>query len=326
MNALLSTIKPWVQTGYGTCDEDTLLDVINAIRREWYSWYQTTTLFIDVEECFEVQNFCEDCRTCAVSYRGITLPREYGAVEAMWWQDAPVALFDRWRQWQKGMAYRDCGLEKHVMADNFPTERDILPRRPRKLKVVALSWGDSGKSVILKFRDIDGREVTETLALDGPGKPVFTENVASQISRPSGVIKQATNGAVLLGCDDGRILSIYAPDETLPQYQRIKITGLPSSCEQVFIRAARMFAPVFDDNHVVESDNQLAWEKMAQAVKIGRKPARDANEIRAESANRIQAREMLLGDKSRAIGKSTQASLNIKSPNFGNHALTRTRR
>ncbi len=318
--ALLSQAKNWISSAYASADPDVLTEAVNAIRRELYAWYSEMNLFVTAEECFEVQRFCEDCRSCAETYRGITLPREFAAVEAMWFDSRPVKLFDRWRQFQQGMKSAcDCGLSKYDMGDDFATERDIAQRC--YLRIMALMPDDLGKKLVLRGKTIHGDAEIEVCLSH---KPQLTELPWLSIDRAGGVSKDVTKGRVLIAEDNGRILSIYAPDETCPAYKRVKITGLPSDCQHVLIRSARNYVEVFDDKDVVEHDNQRAWEAMARALRIDRKQDRSRDDIQSQAIYISQAKAMLLGDKSRAEGKSARTDLRISTPKLQNYSLGRT--
>lgn len=301
------------------------MDVVNTIRQTLYSWYSEIAVAVDAEQCFEVQDFCLDCNDCNDSYRGVTLPRDFQTVEAMWYDSAPVELWGRWREWQQGMSNpKDCGLDSYVVGNTFPTERDILPNHPRSIIVSPLDAADVGKTILIRGTAIGGAPFEERLELCN--MPVKTSQHLMSLNRPGGVVKDVTLGRVVIAEEGGRVLSIYGPDETVPAYTRIKITGLPDGCRHVNIRAARKYVELYEDSDVVESDNKLLWETMARWLKLNRKEGRNREDVTSENAYFAQAKGLLLGDKSREIGKSQQAVLNIVSPRINSHALHGRRR
>lgn len=313
--ALLSQAKRWIANAYGTNDPETLTEVINAIRREWYAWYEDTAIFVDVEECFEVQTFPLGCNRVADCYRGITLPRGWESIEAMWLNDRPVQMFDRWRQWQDGLACPcDNALAKYDMGDSFPTERDMIPGRACKLVAQALSPKDIGKRFVIRGTSFTGDPIEQAFSLET--RPQVSALPFLSINQPGGIVMDLMEGRVALAQDGGRLLSVYAPGEQVPAYKRVKITGLPSGHSYVIIRGARRYVELFDDYDVVESDNSRAWESMARAIRLNRKADRDGKDMQSEKLYVTQCRELLLGDKSRSLGKSAQQRVNIVSPRF----------
>lgn len=321
--ALFSKAKGWVSNGYGTCDDITLTEITNAIRQFFYSWYAELPVALDADECFQVQTFCVDCNRCDDVYRGITLPRHIETVEAMWFNNYTVQLFDRWRTWQQGMGEpHECNLAKYDVGHAFPTERDLIPNQPRVLWVKPMNSADRGKTVTIRGTAITGSPFEETLTLGA--EPVKTTLPLRSIAKPGGVVKEPTVGRVIIGEDDGRILSYYAPDETVPAYTRIKITGLPAGCQFVNIRAARRFVELFDDFDVVETGNQNVWEAMARYLRLSKKPVKDADELRSMASDLSLAQKLMLGDKSRQTGKSTQADVRIMTPQLSRRTLRRT--
>ena len=117
------------------------------------------------------------------------------------------------------------------------------------------------------------------------------------------------------------MLSVYAPDETMPGYKRIKISGLRPGCDRVNIRAARRYFPVFRDGDVVECDNRTAFEEMVRFLRINKKQNQDRNDIVVSAHHFNQAKGALLGDRAREIGKSTSMDLRVETPSFGPRAL-----
>ena len=302
--ALLSQAQQWISAAYGTTDAAVLLEAVNAIRREWYAWFESTQLFVDIEECFEVQKFAFDCNDSRKCYRGITLPFGWESPSAIWFNDRPVQLFDRWRVWQNGIdSPRDCGLSKFDVADTFPTERDLSPGVPAKLTVTALDARDVGKKVVIRGTSIFNAPFQQEFELSL--QPQATTYELRALAQPGGFVKGVTEGRVVLAVEGGRVLSIYSPAEQVPSYKRIRIEGLPDGCQHVNIRAARRYIELFDPFDVVESDNQVAWASMARALRLNQKSERTQQDMQSEAAYRTQCRGMLLGDKSRTEGKST---------------------
>lgn len=319
----IQRVRQWVEPGLGNNDPGKVLDAINRIRREWYSWYAKTQLFLDAIECFELQCFYTDCQKCTDTYVGVTLPRDFAAVEAMWYERRPVKLHNRWRQWHSGISPECvCGLQKFEEGDDYSTERDMAPGMCTKLRIVALDPADEGKKFVLRGIDavMGEREVEFALSR----RPQLTEFPFKAITRRGGVSKEVTVGRVLLAEESGRVLSMYDPGETVPAYKRIRITGVPAGCQFVNIRAARQYVELFDEFDVVETDNQPAWEAMARYLRINRKTDRSRDDLQSEASYLGQAREMLLGDKSRVEGKTAAGNVRIPVPQF--NRLNRSRR
>ena len=304
--------------GYAESNPDRLIEIVNAIRQELYSMYSQVSQFATAQECFEVQRFCVDCNDGGETYRGITLPRDYATVEAMWFDGRSVKMFDRWRAWQDGISSPcECGLKKFDMGDSFPSERDIDGKC--KLVVVAQSSSDVMKKFTIRGKTLTGQS-EETFELSD--NPQATNFVWLSIDQ---IVKDQTEGAVVLAQDNGRKLSIYAPEEVVPAYKRIKITGIPDGCAYVNIMAAREYVPLHDEADVVETGNLRVWELMARYLKLDRKDGRDRADMISAEKFKADARALLLGDASRQKGKSTTTDLRVASPGIARHGLHRTR-
>lgn len=316
---LAGTVLDWITEPAGECDRPKLFKWLNQARERFYQMYPDIPLFF-ITECFEVQTFCTDCNECNDMFAGITLPRDHQTVEAMWFQDTPLNLYSEWREWQRGISPQcSCELSKIDLPGSFSSERDVYPKRPARLQVRALHPNDVGKKAVLRYVDITGTvRMTEfPLSLTGG----LTELPVKGLAPGAGFSKDRTEGAVLLAEDNGRLLSLYAPDETVPTYRRIKLLGLRAGCDKVNIKSARKFFPLFRENDVVETDNRTAFEEMARFLRLNSKNEKDGNDLKAAGYHLGQARLALAGDKARQLGKSTQTEVQVVTPNFSRRAL-----
>lgn len=324
---LLANAKQFVAGPSGEDDPDTLAKVVNAIRQEWYSWYERLPLFRFAEECFEIQTFAENCReTCPLTYRGFTMPNDYTTVEALWIDSRRIEFFNRWRQWQYGMTPPcQCGLQA-VEVGRYSTERDLYVGQPSRITFSALDSRDKGKTI----------EIRGTLATGAPFHGRYTLDVTPQctpdmlraFSQVGGIAKDLTIGRVAIAEENGRLLSILNPRDTVPQFLRVKVTGLPDDATCLNVRAARRFSMLYDDGDVVETDNERAWAAMARAQRLDAKPVKNGDDVRSITADKGLAESLLRGDNSRDMGRSVQIDIRVPMPAIGRgiHGLWRNRR
>lgn len=315
--ARFAQVREWVRPGYGECNLDTLAEVVNAIREHMYSWYEDVPLFLDATECFKLHTFCVDCNTCSDTYQGVTLPRDFLTVEAMWWNDWPVSLRSEWREWQVGLSPEcDCRLAKYDIPGRFPTAMDLRYQAPKKLRALAVRGADAGKK--LKVRGINGAGVPGEYEFTLTTQPQDSPEQFRSINRQGGVLKDVTVGRVILSTEDDKLLSIYEADETVPSYRRIKITGTNAGCDSsdrcVNIRAARRYFPLTDDDDVVETDNRMAFDAMSRYLRLNRKHDKNADDLRAEKDHLATGRALMLGTISREAGTATRADVRVSAP------------
>jgi hypothetical protein len=316
-------VKEAMRDAAGGCNDKDLSDLINSARHHFYLWHSEISLFLDAIECFKVQKFPLDCNGCTETYEGVTLPREMQRVEAIWFNDWPMQIRSDWREWQTGISPEcACGLQSIDIPGAFPTALEI--GEPVELELVALSSADIGNTVVLRGVDVVNRPTTQTLVLSSD--PVVTDIKIRSIDRRGGVLKPLTAGRVLLREKGRRVLSIYEPDETMPSYRRVKITGLPNGCQVVNIRGSRKYFPLFDDNDVVETDNLPAFDAMVRYLRAFRKSSKTAADLAIEKDYMATARYLMMGEKSRDQGKSVANEIRIATPRFANHGLNRGRR
>lgn len=322
----LGTVMQFVASPSGESEPDRLIAVVNAIRQEWFSWYEQLPLFRFAEECFQIQQFAEDCRTCDRTYAGIAIPNDYAAVEALWLEERRIEFFDRWRQWQYGMTPRcECGLSA-VEVGRYPTERDLMIGRPARISFTALDSRDKGKGIDIRGTTATGVPFHGHYTLDT--MPQCTPEILCQLSRQGGLGKDLTVGRVAIAEEGGRLLTLLNPQDTIPQFRRMKITGLPNGCEAVNVRAARRYVPLYDTGDVVETDNERAWAAMARAQRLDAKAVKDGNDVRSIGVDKGLAATLLRGDNTREMGRSVQVDIRVPMPPIGRggHGLHRNRR
>lgn len=302
----LGTVLKWIERPAGvniSTRREEAVDMVNRIREHFYYLYQDTPLFLDVEECIQVQEFCADCQ-CEETYTGITLPSGFQTPEAMFRLKQPIPMYSRWREYRVGVqGDQACDLQEFDMGSIFSTERDITCGLRTRLGFWVENPIDCGKVVRIAYRDASGNKFEEQIALQT--KAVLTERSASFIEHNGGVVLPTDlKGRVYLAEERGRILSVYTPDQHVPTYRRLKLTGV--SCEdQILVKAARKFVPLYDDMDVVETDNRNAFESAARHFYfIDNNEAGTAFEQKAEYHGG-KAKAYLLGEKSRENGKQT---------------------
>lgn len=315
--------KAWMSPGYGQCDDATLAEVVNTTRRHFYNWYQEVHLFLDAIGCFAVKRFCLDCLDCNDSYIGVTLPREFQTVEGIWWNDWPIKLNSDWWEFQHGMTSEcDCRVRKLDVPGSFSTIADIQPGQVVRLMVVCTNPADVGKRTVIRGIGAGGQPISNemTLSLTAQKTP---DSFVSILHR-GGIVKDVTEGRVIITDCHGKIYGRYEPDETVPTYRRIKLNGLTEGCDVVNIRAARKYFPLIGEDDVAETDNQPAWDAMARYLREYRKADRSGDSIKAEKNHLQTAKSMMMGDVAREKGGGTQAEIVIRTPKFFGRRLSRT--
>lgn len=312
---LLSQAREFISPGFGECDPAKLTQAVNQIRQHMFGWYRDVALFLDAVECFRVQNYALNCNDCSDTYSGITLPREMQQVEALWFNDFPVQLYSGWREFQQGISPEcDCRLQKLDVPGVFCTFADLVVGHPKKLIVKAFEEVDRGKRFVVRGRTVAGNPFVHEFRLDT--EPQETPDLVKSIDS-AGILKSPTVGRVVLADEEGRLLGLYEPEQTVPTLKRIKITGLPSDCSAVNVRASRRYYPLVGDDDVVETDNEVALDSMARYLRLFRRSDKSAADIRTEKDFYATAMSMMLGEKKRDEGRGTRAEIRMATAPFG---------
>lgn len=192
---------------------------------------------------------------CTNGGQCVTLPREVETVLAVNLGGKPTLGYDQLFNFHlNGLG--DCrGTSEWAWQDQgkfHSTYRDLL--EPAKLVAYLQNQSDTNSELIVYGYDYQGNRLRRLVNgewLDGYQVPTIfgyalPDSDAPDIARITGVKKERTDGSVRLSTIDdsgstGTLLAVYEPDETLPQYRRIK---LYRSCSWVRI-AYRKINPTF---------------------------------------------------------------------------------
>ena len=167
----------------------------------------------------------------------VTLPREVETVLSVNICGRPAISRDRLFEFHlNGPGSRDTEC-RHIWTDggNFPTYRDL--KCPVKLIAFLDSAEDSGKTLKVFGYDEQNRPLRTRVGdvwEDGLRVPmIFGYSLPSSgdptVSRITGIVKDVTVANVRLSSFDssstsGTLIGVFEPDETQPQYRRIKIS------------------------------------------------------------------------------------------------------
>lgn len=192
----------------------------------------------------------------------VTLPREAELILAVNIDGCPALGFDQLFNFHlngPGDNRREGGCEKswQDLGANYSTYRDLLT--PAKLVAFLQRPEDAGKTLIVYGFDSNNqvlRREENGVWLNGYRVPTIyglaiPDDTAPFISRITGVFKDPTAGSVRLATTDssgatGVNLAVYEPDETVPQYRRIKLNRCAKWVRIAYMRANPLFTSRFD--------------------------------------------------------------------------------
>lgn len=320
------TMLQWIERPFNTTverDRPLLVDMANRIREKMYNLYLQYELEVDVEECFEIQDFCR-CGQCEEYYKGVTLPSYMQTVEAAWASKQPINLYSKWRESKVGIApSEDCKLAIYDMPGFYPTERDLFPCGCLdKIQFFPKSPLDAGKVVTISYVNEQNDTITEQVPLLR-GSWSSIEGHASSIK--SIILPTQLRGGVSVRQQTGaRLLSEYAPHESVPSYRRIKVTGIKCGCV-VVIRASRQFTPLYEDHDIVETANRDAIEDAARHLFYANSGS-EGGMIQKAEYHRQMFEASLRGEQSRKIGINRENSTSSLGPPVRRSRLIQSRR
>jgi hypothetical protein len=233
--------------------------------------------------------------------RYLTLPREVGTVLAVNLGGNPTLGRDQLFSFHlngPGDCRRSCGFTWEDQGAWHPTYRDLTT--PAQLFSYCNTPADNNIRLMVYGYDSSGnklrREVTPGVWEDGYLVPVIyggsiPEQNAPLVARITAVTKPATVGEIRLSAMDNAefipsLLAVYEPDETVPQFRRIKL-GRSAAWARIFYRKANptitslhdriplmsmtaFFSAMRSMKSRLDYDNAgaLAWEADAKRLEI----------------------------------------------------------
>jgi hypothetical protein len=243
----------------GLCDDTKLFrwlgDAVSMIsnKGDFEGWKGTVDICSVGCNCVTNGAPCTSAAGCG--NRCVTLPREVETVLAVNIGGHPTLGFGTLFNFHlngPGDCKHTCEWSWQDQGNWHSTYRDLV--RPSKLVAYLQTPDDNGKSLIVFGYDSEGNKLRRQVAgqwLDGIAIPTIygvavPDSQQPDIARITGIFKDKTVGTVRLSTIDdsgntGTLLGLYEPDETIPQYRRIK---LQRSCSWVRI-AYRKTNPVF---------------------------------------------------------------------------------
>lgn len=242
----------------GICDDQKMLrwagDVVQMISSKLDG--ENFKGVIDI--CTRGCSSCDSGRPCnsgGCGNRCITLPREVETVISVNIEGNPSLGFGTLFNFHlnsSGDRKTACDWSWQDGGDWHYTYRDLIT--PSKLVAYLQRPEDNGKSLIVYGYDAVGqllRREENGQWLNGYRVPTIfgvalPDSGAPTIARITGIFKDLTVGSVRLSTLDdsgatGVLLAVYEPDETVPQFRRIRINR---SCRWVRI-AYRRVSPIF---------------------------------------------------------------------------------
>lgn len=226
----------------------------------------------------------------------VALPREVGNILAVNIGGQPTLGFGQTFSFHlngPGDCKQSCDWSWYDQGGFHSTYRDLV--NPSKLVAYLQSEEDNGKRLIVYGYDDKGqvlRRQENGVWLNGYAVPTIfgyaiPEVDAPLIARITAVDKEATVGNVRLSTIDdsgstGILLGVYEPDETLPQFRRIKLGRACNWVRIAFRRKLPTFSSMFD--HIPMSSRIAFLLAMTARKRYSEYQLGDAHAFEADAA------------------------------------------
>lgn len=232
----------------GACDDEMLFkwsgDVVSMIANK--ADFEGFKGWLDI--CTTGQGTC------------ITLPREVEAVLGVNIGGRPALGFDQLFNFHlngPGDCNVSCDWSWQDQGAWHSTYRDLVT--PAKLVAYLQTADDNNKEFIVYGYDTNGNVLRRQVNgqwFNGYQVPTIygvavPDTTAPTIARITGIFKEASVGSIRLstidnGGDSGTLLGVYEPDQTLPQFRRIKINRASSWVRVAYQKLNPTFSSRYD--------------------------------------------------------------------------------
>lgn len=310
----------WVAAERGwnaVTDKDKIIKETNRVRQWLYSAYTRLKLAVDVEECIQVEQFCDNCNDCQTTYSGISLPDEFISAAGIWINGAMVQANSRWREFQEGISRQISGnrLEATYLGSSAATERDICPCGACAfIGFQADRKEDIGKIVTIQYRDVNKQPHTDQIILR-LGEYVQTATEVQSIDTPGGITlpHDLCGGVIVAQMDTLRILSEYKPWQHKPGFRRL---SLPGACKgrSVLVRGNRRYHELYWEHETAELANELAVIEVVRYLRLIASVNPEGGHHQLAKIHEAEAMKYISGDQNRETGDGT---VNQIKPNSG---------
>ncbi len=233
----------------GVCDDTKL-----------FRWLGDSVSIIANKGDFEGwKGWIDICTSCDEG-QCITMPREVGTVLAVNIGGHPTIGFGQLFNWHlngPGDCRTSCDWSWQDQGSWHSTYRDLIT--PSKLVAHVQNAEDNGAELVVQGYDVNGqvlRRFENGVYKNGYRVPTIyglavPDVDAPVIARVTSVFKARTAGSIRLSTVDnsgltGVLLGIYEPDETTPQYRRIKINRSASWVRVAYMKKDPTFHSRYD--------------------------------------------------------------------------------
>jgi hypothetical protein len=232
----------------GACDDTLLL-----------RWMGDVVTMVANKADFEGFKSWIDICTGSSCQRCITLPREVETVLAVNIGGRPTIGFDQLFNFHLNGPgdSQPCEWSWQDQGGWHCTYRDLVT--PAKLVVYTQLEADNGKEFIVYGYDDQGqvlRRQVNGVYLNGYQVPTIhgyaiPDSQAPTVARITGIFKASSAGSMRLSTTDnggnaGTLLGVYEPDETTPQYRRIKVSRPNTWVRVAYMKSNPVFSSRYD--------------------------------------------------------------------------------
>jgi len=325
MYATLKQAAIWAGKAKGLCwpeDRAKSIELVNTIRSEFYS---LKSVQWTVPLCLPVRCFNRDCTgSCTgAKYWGFTVPPGYVNILNVWKASRPMTILGRFTVYPHDSEYyHEDGYVARDMGEGFVFEVDPPANKSFFLQFHARNPGDSGKKVTVRFIDTQNRERTEEVTLTGEWPATQREVVTVQ---PLGItLPDNLKGDVVARLNDGTVVATYRPWEVVPNFRRIALSGadvVVNSNSQVAAICERDNVPLYADEDIVETGNELVWKDAARWLFLHEKTNGDETDVRNESKFYGKFKMSLEEEARKRRGKGKRFSFNFRGMTNAQSAL-----
>ncbi len=310
MTTTLEEAGKWVAEARGKQWPQDRVEVIHMVNDIRELLYDDSAITWQTTLCAPVRTLCGECDTCG-PFSGLSLPAFVSNVLGVQSAGRPVPVVDRWGIYP----YDDTGVTPYKFVDlgeEYPFLNDPPCGGCYKLRLLAKSRADVGKTVTLRYLDANNLERTEVLTLSN--LPVETQYSIKGIARNGVSLPSGLTGAISAKSDDGTLLAEWQPWELVPGYRRLRLDSC--ACRvgcMVVVHVERRRYKLCALTDPVEMDKKLAWQDGARYLYLHNKTNADQGDLANEAKFFASFRAKLEEEAKRLRGRTHKRALQFTS-------------
>lgn len=214
----------------------------------------------------------------------VTLPRYVDYVQAINIGNSPARFRNKWHEFHLNGPGSSCSQSCRSWTDLGDVVTLVDITEERNLIYKTDSSADNGKTITIYGYDENDKWIVGGITLNGDSNAVFpTHSSHTKVKRIDRIVRQATTGFASLIADNEDLIGYYYPDETEPNYKRIKLPDSTCWIRMRYKKRSLKITSLSDQLHLRSRMAILAALSSIQAMRAEKPDLQTAGVLEAKA-------------------------------------------